>query len=70
LFYRSRQGAYVGELYMSLIYTCELNGVNAFDYLNQLQLHAAEVTEDPERWMPWNFRQALVAGEVVACSAP
>jgi hypothetical protein len=55
---------------MSLIYTCELNGVNAFDYLNQLQLHAAEVTEDPERWMPWNFRQALVAGEVVACSAP
>jgi hypothetical protein len=70
LFYRSRKGAYVGDLYMSLIYTCELNGVNAFDYLNQLQLHAAEVAEHPERWMPWNYRQALVAGEVVACSAP
>jgi len=29
---------------MSLIYTGELSGVNAFDYLNQLQLNSAEVT--------------------------
>jgi hypothetical protein len=33
---------------MSLIYTCELNGVNAFDYLNQLQLHASDVAEHPD----------------------
>jgi hypothetical protein len=46
---------------MSLIYTCELNDVNAFDYLNQLQLHAAEVAECPERWMPWNYLDALDA---------
>jgi hypothetical protein len=47
---------------MSLIHTCELNGANAFDYLNQTQLHASEVAEHPERWMPWNYRQTLAAG--------
>jgi hypothetical protein len=27
----------VGDLYMSLIHTCELAGANAFDYLTELQ---------------------------------
>jgi hypothetical protein len=27
----------VGDLYMSLIHTCELNSVNPFDYLTELQ---------------------------------
>ncbi|MBL8820677.1 MAG: transposase [Planctomyces sp.] len=55
LFYKTRNGARVGDMYMSLIHTCELNGVNAFDYLNQVQLNADAVTESPERWMPWNY---------------
>jgi hypothetical protein len=46
---------------MSLIYTCELSGVNALDYLNQLQLHAADVAADPDRWMPWNYAANLAA---------
>ena len=54
MFYKTRNGARVGDMYMSLIYTCELSGVSAFDYLNQLQLHTAEVTKSPDRWMPWN----------------
>ena len=41
---------------MSLIHTCELNDINALDYLNQLQLHAFEVMERPDRWMPWNYQ--------------
>ena len=57
MFYKTRNGARVGDMFMSLIHTCELNGVNAFDYLNQLQLHTAEVTESPDRWMPWNYRE-------------
>ncbi len=59
MFYRSRSGALVGDVYMSLIYTCELNGANAFDYLNQLQLNASEVAEHPADWMPWNYRDNL-----------
>ena len=60
MFYKTRNGARVGDIYMSLIYTCELNGVNAFDYLNQLQLNASDVAEHPDRWMPWNYRDNLV----------
>ena len=48
-----------GDLFMSLIHTCELNGVNAFDYLTELQRHAGEVKQNPAEWMPWNYRQAL-----------
>ena len=61
LFFKSQRGAYVADIYMSLIYTCELNDVNAFDYLNQLQMHAAEVAACPECWMPWNYRDAITA---------
>jgi hypothetical protein len=60
LFYRSLNGARVGDIYMSLIYTCELNGANAFDYLNQLQINASEVAQHPKRWMPWNYADNLV----------
>jgi len=55
LFYRTENGAAVGDLFMSLIHTCELHGVNAFDYLTALQLHAGELARSPEEWMPWNF---------------
>jgi hypothetical protein len=55
MFYKTRKGARVGDIYMSLIHTCELNGVNAFDYLNQLQINADDVAEHPDRWMPWNY---------------
>jgi transposase len=43
LFYKTLNCADVGDLYMSLIHTCELNDVNPFDYLTELQRH----TEDP-----------------------
>ena len=55
MFFRSRTGARVGDLFMSLIYTCELAGANAYDYLNQLQVHAPDVAQFPARWMPWNY---------------
>lgn len=61
MFYKTRNGAHVGDMYMSLIYTCELNGANALDYLNQLQLNASDVAEHPGRWMPWNYRENFQA---------
>ena len=57
MFYKTRNGARVGDMFMSLIYTCELSGANAFDYLNQLQLNAVDVMKSPDRWMPWNYRE-------------
>jgi transposase len=60
LFYKTQNGARVGDLFMSLIHTAELCGANPFDYLTQLQRHAAELAAAPAQWMPWNYRQALV----------
>jgi transposase len=59
LFYKTRNGARVGDLFMSLIYTCELNQANPFDYLTELQRHGDELAASPECWMPWNYREAL-----------
>lgn len=59
LFYRTSKGAQVGDLYMSLIYTCELNGENPFGYLTELLRHADELAADPAAWMPWTYRTQL-----------
>jgi len=59
LFYKTEKGAEVGDLFMSLIHTCELNDTNPFDYLTELQKHAAELAENPAAWMPWNYRQTF-----------
>jgi hypothetical protein len=59
LFYRTENGARVGDLFMSLIYTCQLNEANPFDYLTQLQRHADRVAAGPRLWLPWNYRAAL-----------
>jgi len=59
LFYKTENGAEVGDLFMSLIHTCELNDANPFDYLTELQKHAEELAKNPTVWMPWNYRATL-----------
>jgi transposase len=68
LFYKTVNGAWVGDLFMSLIHTCELNGANPFDYLTELQDHAGALKQTPSEWMPWNYRTTLarLAGGVAA----
>jgi transposase len=59
LFYRTLNGAQVGDLFMSLIHTCQLCGANSFDYLVELQRHARELAASPSEWMPWSYRETL-----------
>jgi len=59
MFYKTLNGAHVGDVFMSLIHTCQLNDVNPFDYLTELQRHAAELATRPQDWMPWNYRESL-----------
>ncbi len=66
LFYKTQNGALVGDLFMSLIYTCELCAANPFDYLTQLQRNADQVAAQPNLWMPWNYRQTLGATPAAA----
>ena len=63
LFYKTRNGARMGDLFMSLIHTCELNDANPFDYLTELQRHAGELKQDPTEWLPWNYRETLVRAD-------
>jgi hypothetical protein len=59
LFFKTEHGAQVGDIYMSLIYTCHLNGADPFDYLTELQRHCEELEANPQEWMPWNYRETL-----------
>ena len=59
LFYKTLHGARIGDLFMSLIYTCQLNEANPFDYLTQLQKNLKDVLAAPHKWMPWNYRENL-----------
>ena len=66
LFYKTMNGARVGDLFMSLIHTCELNKVNPFDYLTDLLRHPAQLAVRPAEWMPWNYRETLERTSPVA----
>jgi transposase len=59
LFYKTCHGAHVGDVFMSLIHTCELCDANPFDYLTELDRHADEASTKPQHWMPWNYRETL-----------
>ena len=59
MFYKTENGAHVGDIFMSLIHTAELCQANPFDYLVALQKHADAVETDPPAWMPWNYTDAL-----------
>jgi hypothetical protein len=61
LFFRTLHGAYIGDVFMSLIQTCRLSKVNPFDYLVALQRHTHEVFKNPQSWLPWNYEAAMAA---------
>jgi len=59
LFYKTEHGAYVGDLFMSLIHTCNLQHINPFEYLSTLQEHSSEIFKDPSAWLPWTFESTI-----------
>ena len=61
--YKTQNGARLGDLFMSLIHTCRLCAANPLDYLNALQRHARAARENPTRWFPWNYKEAVPAAD-------
>jgi transposase len=59
LFFKTEHGAFIGDIFMSLIHTCNLGSVNPFEYLVALQKHSSEVFKNPGNWMPWNYQTGL-----------
>lgn len=68
LFFKTCHGAHVGDVFMSLIHTCQLCGANPWDYLTELQNRTTEMSANPARWMPWNYRETLSAAAPPTCT--
>ncbi|MEW6737798.1 MAG: transposase [Acidobacteriota bacterium] len=60
LFFKTEHGSLVADTILSLIETCWLNKVNAFDYLVTLMRNARAVRARPDLWLPWNYHQHKV----------
>jgi len=60
-FYKNENGAHVGDVFMSLIHTCELGGFNPWDYFHALVRHRQAVADNPAAWMPWNYQQTVAS---------
>ena len=56
LFYKTEHGAFIGDLFMSLIHTCNLADINPFDYITALVNHSSVLFKHPEKWLPWNYK--------------
>jgi hypothetical protein len=65
MFYKTLAGAHVGDVITSLIATCELNGINCFDYLTALQQNRRLTEKEPERWLPWNYQETLAENQAI-----
>jgi transposase len=59
LFYRTLNGARVGDIFMSLIHTAELSGEQPFEYLVAMLRNHEAAKVEPGAWMPWSFRATL-----------
>ena len=57
LSYKTLNGARTGDLFMSLIHTCQRNRINPFAYLLALATHAKDVKANPAAWLPWKYPQ-------------
>lgn len=56
LFFKTKRSAIIMNDLFSLVSTCEANKINAFEYLNWIQLNWKNVQEHPEQYLPWHFK--------------
>jgi len=59
LFYKTEDGAKVGDTIMSIIQTTISAGVDPFEYLIILQKNSKAVFKNPQLWLPWNYTNML-----------
>jgi hypothetical protein len=70
LFCQTLNGAYVGDLFMSLIQTCVHNHVDPFRDLVAVLRNRERMRKRPSDWMPWNFHETLARLTDASGSAP
>lgn len=58
-FYKTVNGAGVANVLISLIATAYEADENVYDYLVALQKYKQCVKQNPEAWLPWNYKKTL-----------
>jgi transposase len=58
-FFKTLEGARIGDIILSVVETCGLNGVNPLDYMVAVQSHEQDVRDKPHSWLPWNYQIRL-----------
>ena len=56
LFFKTQNGAHVGDLFMSIIHTCQLAGVNPLNYLTSVLKNIKKLQVNPSDFLPWNYQ--------------
>ena len=56
MFFKTKHGAMVGSIILSIIQTCQAAKVNPVDYLTMLQVHKNQVFKEPSAYLPWNYQ--------------
>ena len=59
LFYLTPNGSRVGDLFMSLIQTCRLNGIDPFHYVTELLRRIPKGVGCAQDWLPWRYQATL-----------
>jgi len=67
-FHLNSAGSGIAAVLLTIIITALAAGSNVFDYLVALQRYAVDVSENPERWVPWSYKERIAELEVSAPS--
>lgn len=66
LFYKTEYGVMVGGVLTSIIATCVLADINPLEYLIVLQEHQDQILKEPERWLPWSYKETHASPSLLA----
>ena len=58
-FFKNENGAAVGDIFMSVIQTTIRAGENPYDYLVAIQKNSTHVVQNPQKWLPWNYKESI-----------
>lgn len=53
LFFKNEMGAFVGDIILSILKTCEANNIDSYSYLNYIQNNKDDVKKNPANYLPW-----------------
>lgn len=67
MFFKTEHGAFVGSMLLSIIQTCIAADENPVDYLTALQANKSRIFKEPEKFLPWNYKNQ--DGEDVSVAA-